>query len=82
MLPALQALISCNPQSSFFPVNNLKPGDFPGGPMAKTYAPGVGGPGSTPGQGTRSHVPQPRVHMNQLKVPHATAEGPVYCNQD
>ena len=34
--------------------NNKRTGDFPGGPVAKT--PNIGGPGSIPGQGTRSHM--------------------------
>ncbi|TEA23206.1 hypothetical protein DBR06_SOUSAS5510012, partial [Sousa chinensis] len=29
--------------------------------------PNAGGPDSTPGQGTRSHMPQLRVRMPQLK---------------
>ena len=36
--------------------------------MAKTHIPNAGGPGSVPGQGTRSHGSQ--------------IEGPVYCNID
>ena len=42
-------------------------GDFPDGPAAKTVCPRAAGPGSIPGQGTRSHVPQ-------LKIQHATAK--------
>ena len=34
----------------------------------------AGVPGSIPGQGTRSHVPQVRVCMQQLKIPHATSK--------
>ena len=30
-----------------------------------------GGPGSIPGQGTRSQMPQLRVPMLQLEIPHA-----------
>jgi len=30
--------------------------DFPGGPVAKTLCSNAGGPGSIPGQGTRSHM--------------------------
>ena len=33
-------------------------------------APNAGGPGLIPGQGTRSHMPQLRVHMPQLKRSH------------
>ena len=32
------------------------------------------GTGSIPGQGTRSHMPQLRVHVLQLKILHATAK--------
>ena len=32
-------------------------------------APNAGDPGSIPGQGTRSHMPQLRVHKQQLKIP-------------
>ena len=35
--------------------------NFPGGPVAWLIAPRTGGPGSIPGQGTRSHRPQPRL---------------------
>ena len=34
----------------------------------------VGGPGSIPGQGARSHISQLRVHMPQLKMPHAATK--------
>ena len=37
-------------------------GDFPAGPVAKTLSFHCRGPGSIPGQGTRSH-------MLQLKIP-------------
>ena len=33
------------------------PGDFPGGPVAKTLHSQCRGPGSSPGQGTRSRRP-------------------------
>ena len=42
--------------------------DFASGPVAKTPYSQCRGPGFTPGQGTRSHVPQQRVHMLQLKT--------------
>ena len=32
------------------------------------HAPNAGAPGSIPGQGTRSHMPHPRVHMPQLRT--------------
>ena len=41
--------------------------------------PNAGGPGSTPGQGTRSHVPQLRVHMPQLRSPPAATN--TQCDQ-
>ena len=40
-------------------------GNFSGGPVAKTSHSLAGGPGSIPGQGARSHMPQ-------LKIPHVT----------
>ena len=39
-------------------------------------APNAGGPGSIPGWGTRSHRPQLRVRMQQLKIPHAAMKIP------
>ena len=42
--------------------------DFPGGPVAKTSHSQCKGPGSTPGQGTKSHMPQLRVPMLILKT--------------
>ena len=42
--------------------------DFPGGPVAKTmHGPNARGLGSIPGQGTRSHMPQLRVCMPQIR---------------
>ncbi|TEA42194.1 hypothetical protein DBR06_SOUSAS6810117, partial [Sousa chinensis] len=35
----------------------------------RLHAPNAGGPGSIPGQGTRSYMPQLRAHMPQLKEP-------------
>ncbi|TEA37365.1 hypothetical protein DBR06_SOUSAS1910057, partial [Sousa chinensis] len=37
-------------------------------------APNAGGLGSIPGQGTRSFMPQLRVHMLQLNIPHAATK--------
>ena len=37
----------------------------------RLHAANAGGLGSIPGQGTRSHMLQLRVHMPQLKIPHA-----------
>ena len=34
----------------------------------RLHAPNVESPGSIPGQGTRSHIVQLRVHMLQLKI--------------
>ena len=34
----------------------------------RPHTPGRGGPGLIPGQGTRSHMPQLRVHMLQLNI--------------
>ena len=47
-------------------------------------APNAGDPGSIPGQGTRSHMPQLRVHKQQLKIPCAATKikDPVYFNKD
>ena len=48
--------------------------------------PNAEGLGSIPDQGTRSHMPQLRVHMAQLKkkIPHAKNEdqNSACCNQD
>jgi len=35
----------------------------------RLHAPNGGGPSLIPGQGTRSHIPQLRVHTMQLKDP-------------
>ena len=40
----------------------------------RLHAPNAGGPGSIPGQGTKSHMLQLRVRMPQLKVPRATTK--------
>ena len=37
-------------------------------------APSAGGLGSIPGQGTRSHMPQLRIRMPQLKILHVTTK--------
>ena len=39
--------------------------------MAETLCSQSRGPGSIPGQGSRSHLPQLRVHMPQLQIPQA-----------
>ena len=47
------------------------PGDFRRTSLVVQWlrlrAPNAGGPGSIPGQGTRSHMPQQRVHRPQLR---------------
>ena len=58
----------------------------------RLHAPNAEGPGSIPGQGTRSHILQLRVgqlqlrvHRPQRKIPHATTakiEDIVYYNED
>ena len=40
----------------------------------RLHAANAGGLGSIPGQGTRSHMLQLRVHMPQLKIPHTTTK--------
>ena len=42
-------------------------------------APIAGGPGSIPDQGTRSHLPQLRVHMLKLRFPHTATK--TQCSQ-
>ena len=42
-------------------------GDLPGGGWLRLHAPSAGGLGLIPGQGTKSHVQQLRVHMPQLR---------------
>ncbi|TEA36535.1 hypothetical protein DBR06_SOUSAS15910004, partial [Sousa chinensis] len=37
-------------------------------------APNAGDPGLIPGQGTRSHMPQLRVRILQLRSPHAATK--------
>ena len=43
--------------------------NFLGGPVARTLGSQCRGPGFNPCQGTRSYVPQLRVHIPQLKIP-------------
>ena len=49
--------------------NAIDAWDFPGGPVAKTLLPRKRAWGPIPGQETRSHMLQLRVHMPQLKIP-------------
>ncbi|TEA32997.1 hypothetical protein DBR06_SOUSAS7410054, partial [Sousa chinensis] len=43
-------------------------------------APNAGGPGSIPGQGTRSCMPQLGAYMPQQKIPQAATKDPAGCN--
>ncbi|TEA32323.1 hypothetical protein DBR06_SOUSAS28210010, partial [Sousa chinensis] len=45
----------------------------------RLHAPSAGGPGSIPGQGTRSHV-QLRVRMPQLRSLSTATKEPTSCN--
>ena len=57
-------------QPSILPTVKPKPGDFPGGPVAKAPSSQCRGPlGSIPGQGTRSHMPPLRDNVLQLNIP-------------
>ena len=57
--------------------------DFPGDPaLARLRAPKAGGPGLIPGQGTRSHKLQLRVHMPQLKITYAATKDSACYNKD
>ncbi|TEA30852.1 hypothetical protein DBR06_SOUSAS15510019, partial [Sousa chinensis] len=40
----------------------------------RLWAPNAGDPGSHPGQGTRSHMPQLRARIRQLKILHAATK--------
>ena len=55
-------------------------GDFPRGAVAKTLSSQGRGPGSIPGQETRSHMLQLRVHMPYLR-PSAAEEMNTYLNK-
>ena len=50
----------------------------------KLHTPNTGGLSSIPGQGTKSHMPQPRVLVMQVKISHGATktEDPVCHNQD
>ena len=53
---------------------------LPWWPWAKTLEfPMQGVPSSVPHQGTRSHMLQLRIHMPQLKNPHATMRSKILC---
>ena len=38
----------------------------------RPHSPNAGSPGSSPSQGRSSHMPQPRVHIPHLNIPHVT----------
>ena len=40
----------------------------------RLQSPNAGGPGTIPGQGTRSHMTPVRVHMPQLNISHAATK--------
>ena len=46
-------------------------GDITGGPVAKTPHSNGGGPGSTLGQGTRTHMPQLKIAHAATKTQHS-----------
>ena len=54
---------------NFPPSSKILKQDFPSGPVVKTLHFQCRGQASTPGQGTRSHILQLRVHMPKLKIP-------------
>ena len=45
----------------------------------KLHTPNAGGPGSIPGEETRSHMLQLRIHMPQVKILHAARR--VWCSR-
>jgi len=55
---------------------------FPGGSKAKTPRSQYRRPGLIPGQGTRSHMPQVKVHMLQLKITHTSTKNSTCLNKD
>ena len=46
------------------------------------HAPNAGGPGSIPGQGTRSRMPQLRARMPQPKIQQVATKDPACDNED
>ena len=64
--------MQCLPSAIPIPTASKPPGrDFPGGPLVRTLLSSAVGLSLISGQGTGSHMPQQRVCMPQLKVPHA-----------
>ena len=65
-------------QNSIFRESHLKSkgqGTSLGVQWLRCHTPNAGGPSSTPGQGTRPHGLQLRVHRLQLKIPHGDFPG-------
>ena len=50
--------------------------------LLRLCAPNAGGPGSIPGQGTRSRMLQLRAHILQLKILHVATKDPACLNKD
>ena len=48
----------------------------------RLWASSVGGPGSIPGQETRSHMPQLRIYTPQLRIYTSQLKHPAYHNED
>ena len=65
LVGASQGLESHGPSSPHVWVTKKASEDFPGGSVARFRAPNAEGPGSIPGQGTRSRMIQLRVLMPQ-----------------
>lgn len=49
------------------PSRMVKSRDFPAGAVRRLHAPDAAGTSAIPGPGTRSHKPQLRVHVPQLR---------------
>ena len=75
-LPACKNLKITKSLSISYQVKMQATRDFPRGAVAKAVCSQRTGPGSIPGQGTRSHMLQLRVCMPQLKIPHAATKDP------
>ena len=72
-----RGLLICSALPSAIPIPTAsKPTGrgFPGGPLVKTLLSNAVGVSLIPGQGTGSHMPQQRVRMPQLKVPHTATK--------
>ena len=67
----IPVLYTCH---SLCPDLNKEKRDFAVAQWLRLCIPNAGGPGSIPGQGTRSHVPPLRVRMPQLRSPPAATK--------